>query len=117
VAAGTQPGPGYRKDIAVNDMKVVRIVALDTPQPGSHLCLQSVPLTVQAAKRLAELVERAGLRAAVHDAPWPAENVTVYLADGGVERFENVTRERAAEIELTLGSSPNIMRIDVEPAN
>ena len=101
----------------MNDMKTVRIVALDTPHTGTHLCLETVPLTAQAAERLAELVERAGLHAAVHDAPWPNENVTVYLADGSTERFENVTRERAAEIELTLGSSPNIMRIDVEPAN
>jgi hypothetical protein len=101
----------------VTDMKVVRIVALDTPQPGSHLCLETVPLTAQAAERLADLVERAGLRAAVHDTPWPNENVTVYLADGSTERFENVSRERAAQIELTLGSSPNIARIDVEPAS
>lgn len=43
------------------------------------------------------------------------ENVTVYLAGGTTETFEGVTQERAAEIEMTLGSSPNIMRIDVEP--
>lgn len=44
------------------------------------------------------------------------EDVTVYLADGGTQTFKGVTRERAAEIELTLGSDPNITRIDVEPA-
>lgn len=46
-----------------------------------------------------------------------AEDVTVYLADGRTERFEGVTRERARELELTLGSSPNIARIDVDPAD
>lgn len=46
-----------------------------------------------------------------------AEDVTIYLADGGTQTFKGVTRERAAEIELTLGSSPNIARIDVEPAS
>jgi hypothetical protein len=49
--------------------------------------------------------------------PQQTENVTVYLANGRTERFDGVTRERAVEIELTLGSSPNIARIDVEPAS
>lgn len=51
------------------------------------------------------------------DRQQPREDVTVYLANGHTERFENVTRERAVQIELTLGSSPNIARIDVEPAS
>ncbi len=46
-----------------------------------------------------------------------AENVTVHMTDGRSERFEGVTRDRAREIELTLGSSPNIDRIHVEPAD
>ncbi|HEV2345215.1 MAG TPA: hypothetical protein VGS97_14045 [Actinocrinis sp.] len=45
-----------------------------------------------------------------------AEDVTVYLAGGRTERHEGVSRERACELEMTLGSSPNIMRIDVDPA-
>lgn len=49
--------------------------------------------------------------------PEPRENVTVYLANGRTEQFPDVTRERAVQIELTLGSSPNIARIDVEPAS
>jgi hypothetical protein len=49
--------------------------------------------------------------------PQQRENVTVCLADGRTETFENVTRERAVQIELTLGSSPNIARIDIEPAS
>ncbi|MGH6654584.1 MAG: hypothetical protein ACRDVE_05190 [Actinocrinis sp.] len=44
------------------------------------------------------------------------EDVTVYLANGGTERHEGVTRERARELEMTLGSSPNIVRVDVDPA-
>lgn len=47
----------------------------------------------------------------------PAEvDVTVYTADGHTEQFPGVSHERARELELTLGSSPNIARIDVDRA-
>jgi hypothetical protein len=75
----------------------------ETKTFGPMPVLDAAIVTAAAADR--------GVRATV------TENVTVYLADGSTERFEGVTRERAAEIELTLGSSPNIMRIDVEPAS
>lgn len=69
------------------------------------------PMPAGDAAIVATVAQLTGHGAAV------TENVTVYLANGRTETFEGVTRERAVEIELTLGSSPNIARIDVEPAS
>jgi len=44
------------------------------------------------------------------------EDVTVYYSSGPPDHYRGLTRDQAREIELTLGSSPNVVQIDVTPA-